>query len=167
MALPRWFRPGRAKKEKIGVTELYLVARGRRPQTGGTNTACAKHTPDKSEPSALHDGEPWILRPYNRAEAFSVAEAAFVAKKSKRTIREWALLHDLGRRIGGQWVVSKVALAMWLDGATDALTAYLGGDRSSPRVIHYFERLGVPLPTGRSAGSFGIREQRLSEANPR
>jgi Helix-turn-helix domain len=94
----------------------------------------------------LHDGEPEILRPFHRSEALSIAQAAFIANKSKRTVREWAQLHDLGRRIGGQWVVSKVALAMWLDGNKDALSRYLTGDRSSPTITHYFEQYCVALP---------------------
>ena len=42
--------------------------------------------------------------------------------------------------------MSRVALAMWLDGAREALNAYIAGDRISPLVTEYFERCGVPLP---------------------
>ena len=90
--------------------------------------------------------EPQVLRPYNRQEALSVAEAAKLAGRSHRTIRNWCLLHDLGRRIGGPWAVSKVALLMWLEGNREALAAYLNGDRSSESVTHYFTRCDVPLP---------------------
>jgi hypothetical protein len=110
----------------------------------------------------LHDSEPQVLRPFNHAEALSIAEAAFIAKRSKRCIREWALLHDLGRRIGGQWVISKVALAMLLDGSKEALEKYLQGDRRSPIVTGYFERCGVPLPRP----NLRVREEALSEAKP-
>jgi hypothetical protein len=113
----------------------------------------------------LHDGEPAILRPFHRSEVLSIEQAAFIANKSKRTIREWVLLHDLGRRIGGHWVVSKVALAMWLDGNKDALSRYLAGDRSSPTITEYFEHCGVPLPRSRAQANFGFREQALSEVN--
>ena len=90
--------------------------------------------------------EPQILRPFHRSEALPVAEAAQIAGRSKRTIREWCLLHDIGRRIQGRWAVSKVALAMLLDGNKEALAAYLAGDRSSTTVAEYFSRCGVPLP---------------------
>jgi hypothetical protein len=90
--------------------------------------------------------EPQVLRPYHRSEALSIAEAARVAGRSVRTIRDWCARLDLGRRIGGQWAVSKVALAMLLDGNKEALAVYLAGDRSSPIVAEYFSRCGVPLP---------------------
>jgi hypothetical protein len=47
--------------------------------------------------------------------------------------------------------VSKVALAMHLDGHRAALEAYLAGDRNSLMVANYFERCGVPLPRRRAA----------------
>ena len=90
--------------------------------------------------------EPQVLRPYNRSEALPIDEAAQIASRSKRTMREWCLLYDIGRRIQGRWAVSKVALAMLLDGNKEALAAYLAGDRSSPTVAEYFSRCGVPLP---------------------
>jgi hypothetical protein len=52
---------------------------------------------------------------------------------------------DIGRRIGGRWAVSNVALRMFLDGDQDALKAYLAGDRHSANVTEYFERCGVPI----------------------
>jgi hypothetical protein len=109
---------------------------------------------------AMRD-EPQILRPFHRSEAIPIAEAAAIAGRSVRTLRDWCLLHDIGRRIGGQWAVSKVALAMLLHGDTEALEAYLAGDRSSPTVASYFERCGVPLPRR----SFDLRERQLSELN--
>ena len=92
--------------------------------------------------------EPQVLRPFRRDEVLAVSEAAIWAGRSKRTIRDWCQIHDLGRRIGGQWAVSKVALTMWLDGAHEELRAYLTGDRQSPRVRDYFHRCEVPLPLG-------------------
>jgi hypothetical protein len=54
------------------------------------------------------------------------------------------LRHGLGRRIGGgTWSVSKVALAMHLDGDLKALRAYHAGNRNAPRVVSYFEREGL------------------------
>jgi hypothetical protein len=89
--------------------------------------------------------EPRVLRPFNRTEMCTVAEAARIAGRSVRTIREWCARLDIGRRIGGQWAVSRVALAMFLDGDLDALRAYLRGDRSSSTIIEYFTRCKVPL----------------------
>jgi hypothetical protein len=89
--------------------------------------------------------EPQVLRPFNRTEVLSVAEAALVAGRSERTIRDWCARLDIGRRVGGQWAVSRVALAMFLDGDRDALMAYLRGDRGSPTVIEYFSRYNVSL----------------------
>ena len=91
--------------------------------------------------------EPQVLRPYNRQEVFSVAEAAICAGRSKRTIRGWCLLYDIGRKVNGQWYVSKVALLMWLEGNREALRAYLAGDRSSELVADYFARCDVILPS--------------------
>jgi hypothetical protein len=87
-----------------------------------------------------------ILVPYNAAEGLSIEEAAEFAGKSYSTVRNWCLQHGIGRRVGGgTWVVSKVALAMFLDGDRRALRAYHSGDRTSELVTAYFERcrLGV------------------------
>ena len=107
--------------------------------------------------------EPQVLRPYHRSEAIPVAEASRIAGRSVRTMRDWCLRLDIGRRICGQWAVSKVALAMMLDGDKDALEAYLAGDRTSPLVTEYFERCWVPLPRR----FLDLREGQLSELNPR
>ena len=90
--------------------------------------------------------EPQVLRPFHRSEAIPIAEAARIAGRSVRTLREWCARLDIGRRIGGQWAVSRVALAMFLEGNMEALAAYLRGDRTSPMIIACFERCGVPLP---------------------
>ena len=84
------------------------------------------------------------MRPFHRSEVLSAAEAARIADRAVRTIREWCAHHDIGRRIGGRWAVSKVALAMLLDGDNTALAAYLAGDRQSDVVTAYFERCGLP-----------------------
>jgi len=89
--------------------------------------------------------EPQVLRPFHRSEALSIAEAAAIAGRSVRTIREWCARLDIGRRVGGQWAVSRVALAMFLDGDRAALDAYLRGDRTSPTVTAYFERSGISV----------------------
>jgi hypothetical protein len=105
--------------------------------------------------------EPQVLRPFHRSEAIPITEAARIAGRSVRTLREWCMRLDIGRRIGGQWAVSRVALAMWLDGDRAALAAYFAGDRTLPIVVHYFERCGVPL----LKSSRPFREALLSELN--
>jgi hypothetical protein len=88
-----------------------------------------------------------VLTPYDPREGIGLKEAAARAGKSETTLRNWCAQHGLGRRVGGGvWVVSQVALAMFLDDDRNALVAYLAGDRSSSLVKHYFERVGVPLP---------------------
>lgn len=88
-----------------------------------------------------------VLTPYDPREGISLKKAAARAGKSETTLRNWCVQHGLGRRVGGGvWVVSKVALAMFLDGDRRALAAYLAGDRSSSLVKEYFVRVGVSLP---------------------
>jgi hypothetical protein len=115
------------------------------------------------------ESESAILRPYHAAEALTVRQAATMAKRSVRTIRDWAARFDLGRRIGGSWAISSVALLMHLEANHDALSLYHAGDRSSTTVTAYFERCGVPLPRrgaqDQIAPVVGIRERRLSEVN--
>jgi hypothetical protein len=86
---------------------------------------------------------PRVLIPFDRREALSLKQAAEISGKSVETIRRWCSLHDIGRRIGGQWAVSHPALLMMLDGDRGALTAYLAGDRSGPLVSSYFQRAGL------------------------
>lgn len=95
---------------------------------------------------AARDDLNFVLLPYDYREAISTSVAARRAGRSQRTIRKWCEDHGIGRHIaGGQWKVSVVALAMFLDGETKALGAYLAGDRESEAVAAYFDRLGVPL----------------------
>jgi hypothetical protein len=84
-----------------------------------------------------------VLVPWDAREAICVTEAAKIAGCTPVTIRTWAHLDGLGRRVGGRWMISKVALAMFLDGDRSALLAYLQGDRESELVIAYFERCGL------------------------
>ncbi|UPJ63519.1 helix-turn-helix domain-containing protein [Bradyrhizobium sp. 191] len=86
----------------------------------------------------------FVLTPYNPSEVLTLQQAADRAKKSPGTIRNWCESEGLGRRIGGKWCVSKVALEMYLDGETGALARYLDGDRQAADVVSYFKRFGLP-----------------------
>jgi hypothetical protein len=103
-------------------------------------------------PRGMADGStsipcaPQVLIPFSLAEALTVAEAARTAGVTARTMRSWCNARDIGRRVGGTWRVSKIALAMHLDNDWEVLRLYLGGDRHSAAIIGYFERCGVPLP---------------------
>jgi hypothetical protein len=91
----------------------------------------------------LTDGRQ-ILCPFDKRECLSLTEATGIAGKSESTVRGWCGEHGLGRRVGsGTWSVSKVALAMFLDGDAKALRAYHAGDRSSELVIQYYNRAVV------------------------
>ncbi|OSI70532.1 hypothetical protein BST63_33350 [Bradyrhizobium canariense] len=88
-----------------------------------------------------------VLTPYDPREGISLAMAAKRAGKSESTIRNWCPQHGLGRRVGGGvWVVSQVALAMFLDGDAAALAAYHAGDHCNSEVAEYFERFGLARP---------------------
>jgi hypothetical protein len=90
----------------------------------------------------MHADHRKILSPFDKRECISLKEAAEIAGKSESTMRGWCDEHGLGRRIGGgPWMVSKVALAMFLDGDVKALRTYHAGDRSSELVASYFQRL--------------------------
>lgn len=72
------------------------------------------------------------------------SQSAERAGKSPGTIRNWCIQHGIGRKVGGgQWIVSKVALAMFLDGDEEALRLYKAGDRTSDCVAAYFRREGL------------------------
>lgn len=97
-------------------------------------------------PSApVQDLTGWqILAPFDIRESMEVSAAAKVSGKVAATIRTWCERYGIGRKIAGDWHVSRVALRMFLDGDNAALAAYLAGDRSSERVVLYFELAGVP-----------------------
>lgn len=85
-----------------------------------------------------------VLSPYDPREAVALKVAAGIAGKSEGTIRRMCVDYAIGRRVGGgTWQVSRVALAMLLDGNRAALAAYHKGDRGSPVVAAYFARHGL------------------------
>jgi hypothetical protein len=103
-----------------------------------------------------------VLQPFDPAEAICITEAAVRAGKSDRTIRNWCLDHQIGRRVAGQWAVSAVALDMLLAGDDCSLQAYLAGDRGSDRVVSYYKARSIRLPpaskvaTGETSGFAGF-----------
>src|SRR5262249_15557875 len=84
---------------------------------------------------------------YNPAEMISIREAADRSGKSARTVRNWCLDHQIGRRIGKQWAVSAPALDMFLANDVAGLQDYLAGDRTSERVASYFRARSISLPS--------------------
>lgn len=92
--------------------------------------------------------QPQVLIPWDREEAISVEEAAYAAMKSAQTVRAWARDRHIGRRVGGgTWMISHPALMMLLNDDEAALSAYLAGERLSPLVRRYFDRLQIIPPT--------------------
>ena len=81
-----------------------------------------------------------VLVPYDQRESLSVCSAARIAGRAETTIKNWCEAHAIGRKVGGRWEVSKVALAMYLDGNAAALAAYHEGDRTCEAVLAYFRR---------------------------
>lgn len=86
-------------------------------------------------------GAPRILVPFDCREAITVREASEKARRSGDTVRRWAAEHDLGRIVGGQWMLSRIALQMYLDGDRKALRAFVAGDRTSDLVAPYVAAL--------------------------
>jgi hypothetical protein len=83
-------------------------------------------------------------------------QAAGIAGKSESTLRGWYAQHGFGRRVdGGAWLVSKVALAMFLDGEEKALRAYHAGDHAGGLVVLIFAGQ-VSAPS--SVEKFGFHE---------
>lgn len=100
--------------------------------------------PSRLTASDRGDGGPRCLIPFDRREGLTTSEAAARASRTERTIRMWCRDHDIGRHIaGGPWLVSRVALAMFLNDDAAALRAYLAGDRSGPLVAEYFQAEGL------------------------
>jgi hypothetical protein len=107
--------------------------------------------------------KPSILTPFDKRESMSLAEAAKLAGRSDGTLKTWCHQWGIGRRVaGGPWCVSRVALAMLLDGDAAALRAYHSGDRHGPLVAPYFHRLGLAVllhiwaPTEPRKGSISL-----------
>ena len=83
---------------------------------------------------------PRVLKPFDVADAISTGQASRIAGRSHDTIRRWIAMHHIGRRVAGQWRISRAALQMFLDDDRAALAAYLAGDRASGLVVSYFRK---------------------------
>ena len=83
---------------------------------------------------------PCVLKPFDVADAISTGQAARIAGRSHDTVRRWIAMHHIGRRVAGQWRISRAALQMFLDDDRLALVAYLEGDRSSGLVAPYIRK---------------------------
>ncbi|MBQ0820725.1 hypothetical protein KBI52_10960 [Microvirga sp. HBU67558] len=90
-------------------------------------------------------GAKHILTNYDRREALSLSQAAFLANRTVETVRGWAANRDIGRKVAGRWAVSHPCLLMLLESDQAALEAYWAGDRQSEIVTKYFQRAGVPV----------------------
>jgi hypothetical protein len=107
-----------------------------------------------------------ILTPFDKRECLSLKQAADIAGKSESTMRGWCEQHGLGRRVGGgTWSVSKVALAMFLDGDAKALRAYHSGDRTSELVMQYYKRVVVSRCEKALQRTLGSDERMSSQRN--
>lgn len=107
-------------------------------------------------------GRPMVLVPFDRREAITLKQAAAIAGRSETTVRGWCASYHIGRRVvGGPWMVSRVALAMLLDGDRRALEAYLSGDRSGPLMTPYMDRLGAAASAGIGAMSECLARRKI------
>ena len=86
---------------------------------------------------------PRVLVPFIPEEAMWIHTAAETAGVKCSTMRLWCATYGLGRRIGRPWRVSRVALAMHMDGDAAALNAYQAGDRTTEIDVGYYKRLGL------------------------
>ena len=87
-----------------------------------------------------------ILSPYNWREACTVEQAADRCGKAPGTIRNWIEVYGIGRRIVGEYAVSRVALEMLLEGDDAALCFYHAGEHETETVARYFVNLGLTVP---------------------
>jgi hypothetical protein len=84
-----------------------------------------------------------ILVPFDARECIPRSAAAKIAGVTDGTISGWCAKYGIGRRIGGHWKISKVALRMHLEGDRVTLAAYHAGARTDPGVVAYFVREGL------------------------
>src|SRR5215472_1923194 len=104
--------------------------------------------------------------PFDPAEFIGTEEARRRAGVAQRTIREWCVLHRIGRRIAGRWRVSQVALDMLLGEDRKTLEAYQAGDRTSDQVRLYFARRNIALSSQSTCPTCGNHFRRFLRLCP-
>lgn len=120
----------------MGTSDMDASRMTRSPTDAGSGISSGSS-------ASSHDTDdvgPRVLIPFDRREALATSQAARIAGVSTETVRRWAAVHDIGRPVAGRWMVSRYALAMFLDGDMAALSDYHRGDRAGPRVRPYLER---------------------------
>lgn len=138
-----------ARGEGRGASSVCVHVRARTRVWGDTENgpqpSPRSPSPDPMSPViAMRRDLPRCLIPFDRREGLTTAEAAVRAARTERTIRMWCRDHDIGRHVaGGPWLVSRVALAMFLNDDAAALRSYLAGDRAGPAVAPYFLAEGL------------------------
>jgi hypothetical protein len=142
MSVSGWIADGH------GVGDLLALWKStppwRLPVSGGgpVDPVPISGAPHKAAVDASLPGAP--VAPFDRREIIPLNVAAEKTGKSDRTLRNWCARHGIGRRIGGEWALSRVALAMFLDCNADALQAYRdGARRSNESVARYYRQLGL------------------------
>ncbi|PWI54811.1 hypothetical protein B5K03_08815 [Rhizobium phaseoli] len=86
---------------------------------------------------------PWplLVRP---EEAVNVKRACELSGKTDRTIRDWCRQFGIGGAMAGsQLRISAPGLMMVVHGDVAALEFLRQGNRSHPRVLRYFDELGI------------------------
>lgn len=87
---------------------------------------------------------PHVLRPFDRREVMTVAEAAEIIGQSEANVRRLVGRYDLGRKVGGgAYSVSRVAWRLFIDGDGEGLRAYHEGRRQHPSVRALYSDLGM------------------------
>jgi hypothetical protein len=76
-------------------------------------------------------------------EAAKLQQAPGIAGRSTETVRRSCEIGDIGRRFDGRWAVSRVALAMFLDGDEAGLRRHLHGEQSDAAVASHLGRAGL------------------------
>ncbi|WP_051429700.1 hypothetical protein [Mesorhizobium loti] len=81
-----------------------------------------------------------------RDEICSVSQAAYIAKRTEKTIRGWVKRYGIGRQAtkGAPIEISRVALLMVLQGELETLEILRNGYRSHPDVLRFIREVGVP-----------------------
>lgn len=90
--------------------------------------------------------EPWPIL-MKGDEVINLKTAAYRANKSPKTIRNWCKAFGIGSQSfsGSPIEISAPGLEMVRRGDLIALELLRDGKRNDPRVVRYFEHLGLPI----------------------